>query len=153
MAHELTFEQIQKCKKVFDENKNRDDLDRDDAKMPVLNIPKAMKDLDFEMTQNEIENVMNDLGLQSENTEDVDFPTFLRIAAIKFKQKEFVSALEEAFKSFDKDGKDYLTYEELKTILTDYGPKLSNEEAYNLLKELNEDKAKFKYKEFVKKNF
>ena len=120
MAHELTFEQIQKCKKVFDENKNRDDLDRDDAKMPVLNIPKAMKDLDFEMTQNEIENVMNDLGLQSENTEDVDFPTFLRIAAIKFKQKEFVSALEEAFKSFDKDGKDYLTYEELKTILTDY---------------------------------
>jgi calmodulin len=153
MAHELTFEQIQKCKKVFDENKNRDDLDRDDAKMPVLNIPKAMKDLDFEMTQNEIENVMNDLGLQSENTEDVDFPTFLRIAAIKFKQKEFVSALEEAFKSFDKDGKDYLTYEELKTILTDYGPKLSNEEADNLLKELNEDKAKFKYKEFVKKNF
>lgn len=153
MAHELTFEQIQKCKKVFDENKNRDDLDRDDAKMPVLNIPKAMKDLDFEMTQNEIENVMNDLGLQSENTEDVDFPTFLRIAAIKFKQKEFVSALEEAFKSFDKDGKDYLSYEELKTILTDYGPKLSNEEADNLLKELNEDKAKFKYKEFVKKNF
>ena len=153
MAHELTFEQIQKCKKVFDENKNRDDLDRDDAKMPVLNIPKAMKDLDFEMTQNEIENVMNDLGLQSENTEDVDFPTFLRIAAIKFKQKEFVSALEEAFKSFDKDGKDYLTYEELKTILTDYGPKLSNEEADNLLKELNEDKAKFKYKEFVKRNF
>ena len=153
MAHELTFEQIQKCKKVFDENKNRDDLDRDDAKMPVLNIPKAMKDLDFEMTQNEIENVMNDLGLQSENTEDVDFPTFLRIAAIKFKQKEFVSALEEAFKSFDKDGKDYLTYEELKTILTDYGPKLSNEEADNLLKELNEDKDKFKYKEFVKKNF
>ena len=153
MAHELTFEQIQKCKKVFDENKNRDDLDRDDAKMPVLNIPKAMKDLDFEMTQNEIENVMNDLGLQSENTEDVDFPTFLRIAAIKFKQKEFVSALEEAFKSFDKDGKDYLTYEELKTILTDYGPKLSNEEAENLLKELNEDKTKFKYKEFVKKNF
>jgi calmodulin len=153
MAHELTFEQIQKCKKVFDENKNRDDLDRDDAKMPVLNIPKAMKDLDFEMTQNEIENVMNDLGLQSENTEDVDFPTFLRIAAIKFKQKEFVSALEEAFKSFDKDGKDYLSYEELKTILTDYGPKLSNEEADNLLKELNEDKTKFKYKEFVKKNF
>ena len=153
MAHELTFEQIQKCKKVFDENKNRDDLDRDDAKMPVLNIPKAMKDLDFEMSQNEIENVMNDLGLQSENTEDVDFPTFLRIAAIKFKQKEFVSALEEAFKSFDKDGKDYLTYEELKTILTDYGPKLSNEEADNLLKELNEDKTKFKYKEFVKKNF
>ena len=152
MAHELTFEQIQKCKKVFDENKSRED-DREDAKMPVLNIPKAMKELDFEMTQNEIENVMNDLGLQSENTEDVDFPTFLRIAAIKFKQKEFVSALEEAFKSFDKDGKDYLSYEELKTILTDYGPKLSNEEADNLLKELNEDKAKFKYKEFVKKNF
>ena len=153
MAHELTFEQIQKCKKVFDENKNRDDLDRDDAKMPVLNIPKAMKDLDFEMTQNEIENVMNDLGLQSENTEDVDFPTFLRIAAIKFKQKEFVSALEEAFKSFDKDGKDYLTYEELKTILTDYGPKLTNEEADDLLKDVIDTKEKFKYKDFVKKNF
>ena len=27
MSHEFTFEQIQKCKKVFDEHKKRDDND------------------------------------------------------------------------------------------------------------------------------
>ena len=81
-----------------------------------------MKDLDFDVEQIEIENVMVDLGLQGEKTDDIDFPTFLRIAAIKFKQKEFVSALEETFKSF--------------AILTDYGPKLTNEEADDLLKDV-----------------
>ena len=96
---------------------------------------------------------MVDLGLQGEKTDDIDFPTFLRIAAIKFKQKEFVSALEETFKSFDKEGKEYLTYEELKTILTDYGPKLTNDEADDLLKDVIDSKEKFKYKDFVKKNF
>ena len=121
--------------------------------MPVLEIQKAMHDLEFEMNQQEVENIMNDLGLQGENTEDIDFPTFLRIAAIKYKQKEFINALEEAFKAFDKDGKEYLTYDELKTILTDYGPKLSSEQADNLLKELPDDKNKFKYKDFVNKNF
>ena len=153
MAHELTFEQIQKYKKAFDENKVRDEQNKEDEKMPVLEIQKAMHDLEFEMNQQEVENIMNDLGLQGENTEDIDFPTFLRIAAIKYKQKEFINALEEAFKAFDKDGKEYLTYDELKTILTDYGPKLSSEQADNLLKELPDDKNKFKYKDFVNKNF
>ena len=153
MAHELTFEQIQKCKKAFDENEVRDEQNKWGEKMPVLEIQKAMHDLEFEMNQQEVENIMNDLGLQGENTEDIDFPTFLRIAAIKYKQKEFINALEEAFKAFDKDGKEYLTYDELKTILTDYGPKLSSEQADNLLKELPDDKNKFKYKDFVNKNF
>ena len=153
MAHELTFEQIQKCKKACDENKVRDEQNKEDEKMPVLEIQKAMHDLEFEMNQQEVENIMNDLGLQGENTEDIDFPTFLRIAAIKYKQKEFINALEEAFKAFDKDGKEYLTYDELKTILTDYGPKLSSEQADNLLKELPDDKNKFKYKDCVNKNF
>ena len=44
-----------------------------------------MKDLDFDVEQNEIENVMVDLRLQGEKTDDIDFLTFLRIAAIKFK--------------------------------------------------------------------
>lgn len=153
MAHELTFEQIQKCKKAFDENKTRDEANKEDTKLPVLQIRKAMYELEFDLSQAEIENIMNDLGIQGEVTDEVDFPTFLRIAAIKYKQKEFVTALEEAFKAFDKDGKEYLTYDELKAILTDFGPKLSNDQAEELLKELPEDKTKFKYKDFVNKNF
>lgn len=153
MAHELTFEQIQKCKKAFDENRIRDEVNKEEAKIPVLHIKKAMHELQFELSQPEIENIMNDLGIQGENTDEVDFPTFLRIAAIKYKQKEFVTGLEEAFKAFDKDGKEYLTFEELKAILTDFGPKLSNDQAEELLKELSEDKTKFKYKDFVSKNF
>ena len=127
--------------------------------MQFKNVKKFLMSIKKEMIktvkqeQIEIENVMVDLGLQGEKTDDIDFPTFLRIAAIKFKQREFVSALEETFKSFDKEGKEYLTYEELKTILTDYGPKLTNDEADDLLKDVIDSKEKFKYKDFVKKNF
>ena len=87
------------------------------------------------------------------NNDDVDFPTFLIIAWAKYKQQEFNLSLEDAFKSFDEENKEVLTYDQLKTILTQYGPQLDDAEADELIKDFIEDKQTFNYKEFISKNF
>lgn len=149
MAHELTFEEIQNCKKVFDDYKNQDEVSVDDAKMNINNLQKALETLKFKMENNELDEICQNMNLSSE----IDFPTFLRIAAIKFKQQEFVNALGDAFKAFDKNNKGYLTFEELRSIITDFGPKISIDQADSLLKELGiEASKKFKYEDFVEKN-
>lgn len=150
MAHELTFEQIQQCKKVFNDNKKTSDENVEDSKMLVQYIKKALIELGFtKIEDEEINGIISSWNLILE----IDFPVFLRIAALKFKQVEFISALEDSFKAFDKSNKDYLTYDELRSIITDFGPKISLDQADSLLKELGvEQNKKFKYKEFVAKN-
>ena len=152
MAYELTFEQIQKCKKVFDCNKINPQNDREDSKIPSENLIKALQELEFNVTPKELNSIIDELGMDS-NNDDVDFPTFLRIAWAKYKQQEFNLSLEDAFKSFDDEKKLNLTYEQLKDILTKYGPKLSENEADELIKDFIEENQNFDYKEFISKNF
>jgi calmodulin len=149
MAHELTFEEIQSCKKVFDELKSTDDVSIEDAKISINSLKKAIENLNFKIEESEIDDICQNMNLGSE----IDFPTFLRIAAIKYKQQEFVKALGDAFKAFDKNNKGYLTYDELRSIITDYGPKISMDQADSLLTELGlSPNQKFKYEDFVEKN-
>ena len=152
MAYELTFEQIQKCKKVFDCNKTNPQNDREDSRIPSENLIKALQELEFNITQKELNSIIDELGMDA-NNDDVDFPTFLRIAWAKYKQQEFNLSLEDAFKSFDEENKEVLTYEQLKIILTQYGPQLDDAEADELIKDFIEDKQTFNYKEFISKNF
>jgi Ca2+-binding EF-hand superfamily protein len=108
-----------------------------------------MLGLKFKMDIAEFDEICENLKLENE----IDFPTFLRIAAIKFKQQEFVNALGDAFKAFDKNNRGHFTYDELRSIITDFGPKISIDEADALLKELEiEPNKKFKYNEYVGKN-
>ena len=159
MATDLSFEQIQKCKKVFDDNKsqisnnNNNNNQNEETTMPYNNLIKALNELDFDMNGNDIRTFIDDLGIDVGENSELDFPLFLKIAGSKFKQLEFNSALEDAFKSFDKESNNYLNYEQMKTILTDYGEKISSEDADRLLAKFMTEKEKFDYKEFIKKNF
>jgi calmodulin len=148
MAHELTFEQIQLSKQVFDRYKEPDVNNTGESKVLKANLLAILvQGLNFEMSQGELDEILVNMNVSNL----IDFPTFLRIVAIKFKQEEFTKELELAFKAFDKTSKGYLTYDELKSILTEYGPKLTIEQAENLLNEMGRDaKKKFYYKEFVK---
>ena len=152
MSYELTFEQIQRCKRVFDNNKSNPLNDRDDIRLPSENLIKALEDLEFAITQKELNSIMIELGMDPDIGE-IDFPSFLRLALVKFKQQEFNLSLEDAFKSFDEENKEVLTYDQLKTILTQYGPQLDDAEADELIKDFIEDKQTFNYKEFISKNF
>lgn len=150
MAHELTFEQIQDSKRVFDlHKKSEDNNTMDEAKMSIEMLLPALKELNFDVTESSVEEIKETMKLGKE----LDFPTFLRIAAVKFKQEEFVKELELAFKAFDKNNKGTLSYDELRAVITDYGPKLTLEEGDELLKELElGQKDKFNYKDFVHNN-
>ena len=152
MTYELTFEQIQKCKRVFDNNKSNPLNDRDDIRLPSENLIKAFTDLDFNITQKELNSIMFELGMDPDISE-IDFSSFLRIALVIFKQEEFNLCLEDAFKSFDEDNKKSLDYAQLKNILTQYGPKLEENDAEDLIKDFIDENQNFDYKEFISKNF
>ena len=107
----------------------------------------ALKELKIDITSKEINEFLFNLG----NPSEIDFAIFLRLAAIKFKEIEFIKELECAFKSFDNKNKGYLTYDELKIILTENGPCLSLDQSEELLKSLN-IKGDFDYADFVKKS-
>ena len=149
MSYELTFEQIQRCKRVFDSNKSNPLNDRDDIRLPSENLIKALEDLEFTITQKELNSIMIELGMDPDIGE-IDFPSFLRLALVKFKQQEFNLSLEEIF---DNEKKEILTYEQLKNILTNNGPKLNDNDADELIKDFIEEKQNFYYREFISKNF
>lgn len=152
MAHQLTFEQIQSCKKVFDSKKILYNDDTEDAKMDFSRLKQAIDaigELRHKVTEEECLDIQKTMNLGDE----IDFPTFLRIAAIKFKKQEFTDALIESFKSFDKSNKGHFGLDELKSILTDFGPKISMDEADKLLSDLGlNDNDNFDYKDFVNDN-
>ena len=54
---------------------------------------------------------------------------------------------------FDNEKKESLTYEQLKNILTNNGPKLNDNDADELIKDFIEEKQNFYYREFISKNF
>ena len=152
MAHELTFEQIQTCKNVFDSKKIITSDDEDDSKMHYRSLKEAINaiiDLKHKLTEDECEEIKTKLNLSDE----IDFPTFLRIAALKFKNQEFLNALVESFKAFDKNHTGNLCYDDLRSIMTDFGPKISMDDADKLLDELDLlNINEFDYNDFVYQN-
>lgn len=151
MADELTFEQIQKCKKVFDDHKDKTGVNGVEGKLEKKEITNAMKDLKFEMNENEVMEILNDLE-EASDSKCIDFPTFLRFAARKFKENEFATALEEAFKTFSIGNSNELTKQQLQTILTDFGPKLSEEKAAELVYDIMGLEEKMNFYDFIKNN-
>lgn len=150
MTHELTFEQIQKSKKLFDlECVAEKEIDGNikDFKMPVSRLAVNLANLGFPVSEEDLEEMKKSMNIE----DSIDFPTFLRIAAIKFKQIELEKELEGAFKAFDKSNKGVLNYDELRSIITEHGPKLALDEADSILTQLGigKDNEGFDYKIFV----
>ena len=147
MAHELTVEQIQESKSVFD--KLKDAKETDEPFLAYDRLKDALLELNFEVTDEEVADLKSNMKLNA----DIDFPTFLRIAAAKFKDQEFVKELKSAFKAFDVDSSQSLTYDQLRSIITDYGPKLTLDQADKLLKDLGINESHtFDYNSYIKKS-
>lgn len=147
MTHELTFEQIQKSKRAFDMFKT-DQLNSQEGYLSISKLLQCLLELGFELGNEEIQEMKKTMNL----SEKIDFSCFLRITAVKFKQLELVKELESAFRAFDKNNNGYLTYKELRSIITDSGPCLSIENANLLLKELgysDDNSQVINYKAFV----
>ena len=76
----------------------------------------------------------------------------MRIAARKFKENEFATSLEQAFRAFSNGNSNEITKIEIKNILTEYGPKLSEEQADRLVFDILGSEEKIDYISFIKQN-
>jgi calmodulin len=69
----------------------------------------------------------------------IEFPEFIELMAKKMLVLDEEDQIREAFKVFDPRGVGYITAKELKRIMMNYGDKLSEEEADELLAEADLD--------------
>ena len=70
--------------------------------------------------------------------------------AKKMKEGEMDEEMIEAFKTFDKNNNGFITFEEMKDIMNQYGEKLSDEDAQLTFEETDYDKdGKISFEDFV----
>ncbi len=85
-----------------------------------------MRSIGQNPTEDEIQKMINEVD--SDNDGEVDFKEFMQLMAKKMKEGEMGEELVEAFKTFDKTGKEYFTKEELNEVMLSYGEKLTDAE-------------------------
>lgn len=67
------------------------------------------------------------------------FAEFLTLMARKMKAQDSKSEILEAFKVFDKDGSGKISAEELRSIMTDLGEKLTDGDVDEMIREADKD--------------
>jgi len=81
----------------------------------------------------------------------IEFPEFLALMAFRLMLTDNEDEILEAFKIFDKDGNGKLSAEELKSVLTSLGEKLSPQECDEIIRLADTDgDGQIAYREFVK---
>jgi len=99
-------------------------------------------------TEDEVLNLVIEYDVNGDGT--IDFDEFMEMMKKQAEHQDNSAELKEAFKIFDRDGNGYIDAEELKKVVTQYGARLSLEEAEELLNEADLDgDGKLDYNEFV----
>jgi calmodulin len=84
------------------------------------------------------------------NDGEVDFREFMELMAKKMKEGEMDEELVEAFKTFDKSGKNYFTVDDLRNVMHEYGEKLTDEEIKLMFDETDMNKdGRVDFEDFV----
>ncbi|XP_060577950.1 calmodulin-A-like isoform X2 [Ruditapes philippinarum] len=82
---------------------------------------------------------------------EIDFNEYLEMMANRISDNGSADHIREAFKVFDKDGKGYLTADELRHIMTNLGERLPDEEVDEMLSIVDADgNGCIDYEEFTK---
>ena len=108
-----------------------------------------MRSMGQNPTEDEVLNLVIEYDINGDGT--IDFEEFMEMMKKQSKDHDNSAELREAFKIFDRDGNGFIDAEELKRVVTQYGAKLSQEEAGELLREADQDgDGKLDYNEFVR---
>ncbi|CAO0798533.1 unnamed protein product [Mucor circinelloides] len=145
MSDQLNEQQISEYREsfaLFDKN--------GDGAIDVEELGQVMRSLNQEPTDEELKDMINDVD--SDNNGRIDFNEFLTIMSrMKGADDETENDLLEAFKVFDKDQDGSITQDELRSVMTNLGQKLTSQELDEMIKEADTDgDGKINYKEFVK---
>jgi len=108
----------------------------------------VMRSMGQNPTEDEVLNLVIEYDVNGDGT--IDFDEFMEMMKKQAEHQDNSAELKEAFKIFDRDGNGYIDAAELKKVVTQYGARLSLEEAEELLHEADLDgDGKLNYNEFV----
>jgi len=108
----------------------------------------VMRSMGQNPTEDEVLNLVIEYDVNGDGT--IDFDEFMEMMKKQAEHQDNSAELREAFKIFDRDGNGYIDAEELKKVVTQYGARLTLEEAEELLREADLDgDGKLDYNEFV----
>ncbi|XP_063430889.1 neo-calmodulin-like isoform X2 [Mytilus trossulus] len=124
-------------------------FDKDgDGTITIKELDTVMRSLGQNPTENEVKEMVQKADTDGNGT--IEFPEFLQMATDMMKSVDLADEVRDAFRLFDKNGDGYVTAPELKTILSNNGEKISDEELDALVKDADVDgDGKINYQEFV----
>ncbi|XP_069114961.1 uncharacterized protein [Argopecten irradians] len=140
---ELTEEQIAELEAAF----SIFDTD-DDGCITTDELASVMRSMGGVTTEEELQDMIKEAD--ADGSGDIDLEEFLALMAKKMKDTDSEEDLKQAFKVFDKDNSGFITQIELRTVMTNLGEKMDDEEVEEMIKEADLDgDGKINYSEFV----
>jgi len=115
----------------------------------VSELRAAVESLGHTVTDEELRAMIEEVDGDASGA--IEFPEFLALMAFRLMLTDNEDEILEAFKIFDKDGNGKLSAEELKSVLTSLGEKLSPQECDEIIRLADTDgDGQIAYREFVK---
>ncbi|CAG8660041.1 5007_t:CDS:2 [Cetraspora pellucida] len=142
--NQLTEEQISEYQAAF----SLFDKDKDGV-ITIKELRDVMKSLGQNPTQTELQEMMNEVDLDSNGT--IEFNEFLNMMARQADDGDNEEEMREAFKVFDKDSNGFISKDELRALMSNLGEKLTQGEIDEMFREADLDgDGQINYEEFVK---
>ncbi|XP_038597257.1 calmodulin-A-like [Tachyglossus aculeatus] len=143
MSHQLSEEQVAKCKEAFEL------FDQDsDGTITTKELGTVLQSLGQNATEAELKAIIG--KVDTDGNGKVDFPEFLSLMAQVMKEPKAEDGIREAFRMFDKDGNGYVSAAELRQVLATLGETLTDEEVDEMIQVADTDgDGKVNYEEFV----
>lgn len=109
-------------------------IDRDgDGYINSQDLQTLMQSLGGNPTESEVQEMIHEVDEEGKGA--INFKEFLKMMAIKLKStNDEEEDIREAFKIFDKDSNGFVTVEEMKTVLSNFGMSLPLDEIVDMFK-------------------
>ncbi|CAI2382640.1 unnamed protein product [Moneuplotes crassus] len=125
---ELTDEQKNELKEAFSL------FDKDgDGTITIDELSVVMKSIGQNGSREAVKEMVKDID--DDDDGEVSFDEFMKLMAKKMKEGETDEELIEAFKTFDLNGTNYITEDELAEIMEKYGEKMPRDEVHKMFLE------------------
>merc|ERR1711967_56744 len=129
---ELTEEQRQEIREAFDlfDTDGSGTIDAKELKV-------AMRALGFEPKKEEIKKMIADIDKDGSGT--IDFDEFLQMMTAKMSEKDSREEILKAFRLFDDDETNKITFKNLKRVAKELGENMTDEELQEMIDEADRD--------------